>query len=321
MGLGKEGLNALSTWGQEFRSAIETQIVQFTSAPNQVDLRRNTAIGVESDGNAVVNHLEPVKEEDSKSGAALSRSLSLRSLGLHADVPHDVNSARSSMTPVDIPPSADSEITLFEDFEAGLQSGPQAESTPHNTVTQKPISRQPPPPMPVPTKRRSTIRYIKSDNAESEEFKYPSNDTIPEEKPTPHWSTRVRSVIPKANRLSRTPSDAERGLRQLSLLQDRGNIVNTHESGSGRGSPTADIRPLTIGKKQKSRLRPLQLPKGDENANPRVVPTTRNRNIKELTLTRSETTKARGVLRQTEVLPEVVIRPPSNSDYHGFSYD
>jgi hypothetical protein len=242
---------------------------------------------------------------------------------LNADVPHDVTSARSSMNlagpVVEIPASANSEATLFEDFEAGLQSGPQAESTPHNTVTQKPVSRHPPPPMPMPEKRRSTIRYIKSENTENE-FKYPLNETIPEEQPTAHWSTRVRSVVPKGNKLSRSPSDAskDRGLRQLTLLQDRGNIVNTNTS--GRSSPTADIRPLTIGKKQKSRLRPLRLHNGDENANPGgEVPATRTKNIKELSLTRSETAKARGILRQTEMLPEVVVRPPSNSD-HGFAY-
>lgn len=288
---------------------------------------RKDVVGVESTGNtgnAVVTPLEPVKEEETKPVATLGRNTSLRSRGLNADVPHDINSARSSVNlvgHVDIPPSANSEVTLFEDFEAGLESGPQAESTPHNTVTQKPVSRHPPPPMPVPEKRRSTIRYIKSDNTENEEVKYPLNETIPEEQQTAHWSTRVRSVVPKANRLSRSPSDAstkERGLRQLTLLQERGNIVNTNSS--GRSSPTADIRPLTIGKKQKSRLRPLHLQKGDENSNPGDVPATRSRNVKELTLTRSETAKARGILRRTEMLPEVVVRPPSNSEHQGFGY-
>jgi hypothetical protein len=324
LGLGKEGLSSFSTWSQEVRGVIETKMGHLTSAPSNSDLRKNAVVGVEPTGTAIVTPLESVKEEENRSGAALSRNVSLRSLGLNADVPHDVDSARSSMNlagSANIPASANSEVTLFEDFEGGLQSGPQAESTPHNTVTQKLISRHPPPPMPVPEKRRSTIRYIKSDNTENEEPKYPLSQTIPEEQPAAHWSTRIRSVVPKANRLSRSPSDAstkERGLRQLTLLQDHGNTVaNT----SGRSSPTADIRPLAIGKKQKSRLRPLQLPKGDENTKPGgAVTTTRNRNIKELSLTRSETAKARGVLRQTEVLPAVVVRPPSNSEHHGFAY-
>lgn len=282
---------------------------------------------VGSTANDIVAPLEPVQEEENKPGATLARNLSLRSLGLNADVPHDVNSARSSINLpgfVDIPASANSDVTLFEDFESGLKSGPQAESTPHNTVAQKPVSRHPPPPMPVPENNRSSIRYIKSESTTDEAFKYPLNEPIVEEKPIAHWSTRVRSVVPKANRLSRTPSDAsakERGLRQLTLLQDRSN-VNSNTNTSGRSSPTVDIRPLTIGKKPKTRLRPLQLQKGDENANPGSMTdtTTRNKNIKELTLGRSETTKARGFLRQTEVLPEVVVRPPSNSEHHGFGY-
>lgn len=270
-------------------------------------------------------HLQSVKEEEDKPGANLGRSMSLRSLGLNADVPHDVNSARSSVNAVinlalgsDMPPSANSEVTLFEDLEAGLESGPQAESTPHNTVAQKPVTRHPPPPMPVIEKRRSTIRYIKSSNDENE-HKYPLENSTSDAGPTAHWSTRTRSVVPKASRLSRSPPEdsslKDGGLRQLTLLQDRANIINT-TSLNGRNSPTAEIRPLTIGKKQKSRVRPLQLQNRDENA---AVPAgKRSKNLKELTLVRSETSKARGILRQTEVLPDVVVRPPS--EHNGLAY-
>jgi hypothetical protein len=42
-----------------------------------------------------------------------------------------------------------------------------------------------------------------------------------------------------------------------------------------------------------------------ENARP-------SKNIKNLSLARSETSKLRGFLRKTETLPEVVVRPPSS---------
>lgn len=327
-------MHSITTWSQEIRFAIESKIGQYTSVPSNVDLRRNTVAGVELASNDAVTHLQSVKEEEDRPAANLGRSVSLRSLGLNADVPHDVNSNRSSVNAIissapqsDIPPSANSEVTLFE---VGLDSGPQAESTPHNTIVSKPASRHPPPPMPLTEKRRSTIRYIKSSNEENE-YKYPLESSSSDAKPASHWSTRARSVVPKANRLSRSPPEEslakDGGLRQLTLLQDRANIVKTTSS-SGRNSPTAEIRPLTIGKKQKSRIRPLTLqqhpnPNQDENttANVGVIPRKRSKNLKELTLVRSETAKARGILRQTEVLPNVVVRPPSNSESNGFAYN
>jgi len=327
LGLGKEGIHSLTSWSQEIRTTIETKLGHYTSVPSNVDLRRNTVAGAESDANGAVIPLQTVSEEEERSGANLGRSVSLRSLGLNADVPRDVNSVRSSIQsfsnlapPAELPPSANSEMTLFEDFEAGLQSGPQAESTPHNSTTQKPVSRRPPPPM--PEKRRSTIRYIKSDtNTENGQYSYPLEQTASHNtKSTPHLTTRTRSVVPKASRMSHSPSDAsikETGLRQLTLLQDRANIVS-NTNANGRSSPTAEIRPLAIGKKQKSRIRPLQLQqRQDENAS---IPIMRNKNIKELSLTRSETARARGILRQTEVLPEVVIRPPSTFEHQAFAY-
>ena len=39
-----------------------------------------------------------------------------------------------------------------------------------------------------------------------------------------------------------------------------------------------------------------------------------------LTLVRSETSKKRGILRKTEILPDVVVRPPSLSEHTEFAY-
>ena len=326
LSLGKEGMHSLSSWGTEIRNAFEKGVGQYTSVPGNVDLssRRNTVLGVES-GSINVSNLESVQEEVSP--RQLGRALSTRSLGLRADVPHNVDTARSSIASLsNLPPSAASTVTLFDDFEAGMESGPQAESTPHNSVAQKPVSRHPPPPM--PDIRRSSIRYIKT---EAESAVYPIEESA-NENPTStsamssiaHWSTRaVRPLIPKANKLQRSPSDASShrdstgGLRQLTLLQDRGNVVNT-----GSSSPTStQVRPLTFGKKQKSRNHPAQGAQQDENAVPGAAPAPKNKNLKQLTLARSETSKMRGILRKTEVIPEVVVRPPSTTEHHGFVYD
>jgi hypothetical protein len=80
-------------------------------------------------------------------------------------------------------------------------------------------------------------------------------------------------------------------LRPLSLLQSRER--NTRSSVDSVESPTA---PLSLGKRQPqaSKLRPLHL-------------------------ARSATSKARGMLRRTEVLPQVVVRPPSGAQSYIYS--
>jgi len=307
-------MQSLAAWGSDIRNVLEHKVGQYTAVPSNVDIgRRNTVVGIESASNTPPR-LEAVEEEENFN--KMGRAMSTRSLGLRADVPHNVDTARSSVASfTNVPPSAASTVTLFEDFEAGLQSGPQAESTPHNSVAQKPVSRHPPPPM--PDHRRSTIRYIKSDNTQAVPVTYPMEEPTTNTEPTTsamtsiaQWSSRtVRPLIPKASKLQRSPPDPtspKEGLRTLTLLQDRGNIVTTN--------PTPiEIRPLTIGKAQKSRIA-----RQDENATPGAHP--RNKNLKSLTLARSETSKVRGILRKSEVLPEVVVRPPSNSEHTGFAY-
>lgn len=302
----------MAAWSSEIRNALEHKVGQYTAVPGNVDIgRRNTVVGNESASNTPPR-LEAVEEENPNK---MRRAMTTRSLGLRADVPHNVDTARSSVASfTNVPPSAASTVTLFDDFEAGLQSGPQAESTPHNSVAQKPVSRHPPPPM--PDHRRPTIRYIKSDNTQAAPVTYPMEEPINSDPATSamssitQWSSRaVRPLVPKASKLQRSPPNStspKEGLRTLTLLQDRGNIVNDN--------PTPiEIRPLTIGKGQKSRIA-----RQDENATPGANP--RNKNLKSLTLARSDTSKVRGVLRKSEVLPEVVVRPPSNSEHTGFAY-
>ena len=310
----------MANWSTEIRHALESNLGQYTAVPSSVDLgRRNTVVGVESVSNPLAQ-LESVREEEERnaySTSGLKRNVSTRSLGLRADVPHNVDTARSSMVSINnLPPSAASTATLFEDFEAGLDSGPQAESTPHNTVSQKSTSRRAAPP--VPEHRHSTIRYIRSEDSQDVHVTYPLESEAPVEPTTStmslaQWSSRaVRPLMTKASKLQRNSSGSttsKDGLRPLTLLQDRANVTaNT--------SPTSDVRPLSLVKKHKSRVGHQ-----DENAN---VPTTsknKNKNIKSLTLARSETSKMRGILRRTEVLPDVIVRPPSTSEHTEFIYN
>ena len=301
---------SLATWSNEIRHALENRVGQYTS----VDLgRRKTVVGVESASDAFVQ-LDPVHEEGGYAAAGLKRNVSTRSLGLRADVPHNVDTARSSMASINnMPPSAASSATLFEDFEAGLDSGPQAESTPHNSVAHKSAHRAAPP---MPGHRHSTIRYIKSQDSQDNHFIYPLESVAKVEPETSttaavtQWSSRVvRPLVPKANKLQRNSTSSKDGLRPLTLLQDRANIdVN--------GNHVREVRPLTLAKKQKSR--PVHQ---DENANVTTSsPKHKNKNIKLLTLARSDTSKKRGILRKTEILPDVVVRPPSMTEHTEFAY-
>ena len=313
LGLGKEGIHSLTNWGSEIRHALESRVGQYTAVPNNVDLgRRTTVIGVESASNAF-GQLQPVHEEEGYPAAGVKRNLSTRSLGLRADVPHNVDTARSSMTSINnLPPSAASTATLFEDFEAGLDSGPQAESTPHNTVSQKSTHRPVPP---MPGHRHSTIRYIKSQDIQDDHVIYPLESEATAEPVTSttasltQWSSRaVRPLVVKANKLQRNSTSSKDGLRPLTLLQDRANI-------NANNNHISEVRPLALGKKQKSRT-----VHQDENANATTTPKNKNKNIKLLTLARSDTSKKRGILRKTEILPDVVVRPPSLTDHTEFAY-
>jgi hypothetical protein len=304
----------LANWSSEIRHALENRVGQYTALPINIDLgRRKTVIGVESVSNAFVQ-LHPVHEEEGYSTSGVKRNVSTRSLGLRADVPHNVDTARSSMTSINnMPPSAASTATLFEDFEAGLDSGPQAESTPHNSVSQKSAHR--PAPL-MPGHRLSTIRYIRSHDNQDNHVMYSQESEATVEPKTSttasQWSSRgVRSLVSKANKLQRDSSSStspKDGLRPLTLLQDRVNI-------NANSSHISEVRPLSLAKKQKSRA-----VHQDENANVTTTPKNKNKNIKLLTLARSETSKRRGILRKTEILPDVVVRPPSMTEHTEFAY-
>ncbi|KAJ6475651.1 hypothetical protein DFH09DRAFT_445956 [Mycena vulgaris] len=305
LSMGKDGVHSLANWKDEISRALE--LGQYTAFPSNVDIgRRATVFGGESIP-TTLSQLHAVREEEEQP-TRLTRGLSARRLGLQSDVPHDARASMDSFNGNAMPASAASTATLFE-FEAGLDSGPQAESTPHNTVSNKPTSKQRPPPLPLPvpehvmqnarvkSSRRSSIVYISSGDHVS-----PTTPADTENAPTTpsamaslaQWSSRV---IAKPGKLQRKISDAvygtttkpgSPGLRPLALLQDR----NTNMGG--------ETPPLSLRKKHN------KLRVNDENAEPGVSQTKR---LKPLQLARSES-KARGV-RRDEVVPDVVVRPPS----------
>jgi hypothetical protein len=310
-----------AAWTSEISRALENKLGQVVGAQTPGDTqRRNTFWGSEAPPNSGTQLNVVREEEEVPSNSQLTRGLSTRSRGLRADVPLGVDSARNSVTtllselqndkPVP-PPSAASTDTLFEPDPAGSSSGPQAQSTPQDTQKTSALTiskKQPRPPMPQKTRhttRRSSIVYIKSDPDHSP----PLSSRDPTEM-TPRtfsqWSSRAaRPLVPKASKLpSQTKTGSpSAGLRRLSLLQDSGNNLNGAEMSPG------GTRPLLLSKQD------LQ----DENVKPRS--SAKRKNLKPLQLVRSETSKMRGILRKDEVLPAVVVRPPSTNQSHEFGYD
>ena len=232
-------------------------------------------------------------------------------------VPSNVDSVRSSLITLisaldqelQVPPSATSEVTLF-DFDPSLDG--IAKSTPPEPKTQaKRHSRnsEAAPPLPAlstTSSRRSSIVYIKSDEHAAPS---PSPSTLDR---TGRSSPVVRPLAPKpkSSKVRAKKADQEnvapapKGLRQLSLLQDRNQ------------SRTAlpETKPLSLSKSAKKAS--AQDAAGE---NVHRDPSLR-RALRPLKLGRSETTKQRAILRDTEVLPDVVVRPPSDGQHIGFSY-
>ncbi|KAI0751042.1 hypothetical protein C8Q80DRAFT_1307840 [Daedaleopsis nitida] len=337
LGLGKDGIHALSVWRNDLNRAIENRFGQLP--PNAVDnnYRRNTVYGFE--GELVPNsgsHLNVVTEDDELLRPASpmappqhERPVSARTFGpdtlpLPSEIPEGRASSRQSrnslatlITALDQelrmpipPPSATSEITLFnfEEF-APEADGPIASSTPHESQRTKPKSKPRHVP-PVPqlrdgpkASRRSSIKYIVSDeNA-------PVSPSVENAPPSTalgglaQWSARaIRPLVPKSPKSAKSKgkkgslklvSPPAGGLRPLSLLQDRDlNLERTQ------------TKPLSLGKKGKA-------PEVDENAAPSGGLAKVRAGFKPLKLSRSETTKERAALRQKEVLPDLVVRPPS----------
>ena len=274
--------------------------------------RRATVDG----GESAEQYLKAVTEEDESSRPG--------SPGSMLDVPEGIDTSRNSLltliSALDqeinlLPPSATSEVTLF-DFNPGTDG--VFESTPHESKTQPSYKRhsryfEAPPPMPdLPqSARRSSIVYIESDEDTAALPPPPTVDvsgrTSPVVRPlAPRTkASKHRQKKPSVNQENVTPQVDVRGLRQLSLLQDR-----------EQEPVSPPTKPLAIGKSTKKAQKEKE--KDSESIRSRESPL--KRALRPLRLVRSETAKQRAVLREREVLPDVIIRPPSDGQHIGFQF-
>lgn len=302
------GKDAAHTWKNDLNQALATAIGQYATLSTSDTSRRNTVCGDEAVPNFIAH---PVTESQAQqhtttTGACLGRSMSTRNMGLRVEIPQATNSARTSLATL-IPPSAASTVTLFE---AESIFGPIAQSTPFDTQKGYPYSKQyqTAATTQINSSCRSSIVYIKSDENPSQ----PVTSTDRNASPTTLVPSAVKSLVSKASTLQHKSSasanrlTAQSGLRPLSLLKDR----DTNKEGDA--SKLAGTRPLVLGKK-KQKLKATR----DENAEHNSD----NKYLKPLQLRRSESSKMRGMLRRDEVLPTVIVRPPSTNAKMGSPYE
>lgn len=207
--------------------------------------------------------------------------------------------------------------------ETDLASGPVAESTPHNSFTKR-THRHRLSPLPLGkhtiAHKRSSIVCIKSEKSVDDNVTPPAASAMTSLTQRP--SLAVKSLAPRTSELRHKASNIssiltdvksssnKAGLRPLTLLQDRG--TNT----APNFTTMTETRVSSFGKKQKQHRATREIV--DENSDPNVSLRSHCKKLKPLKLARSETSKMRGILRQTEVLPQVIVRPPSEIERSGF---
>ncbi|KAG1735718.1 uncharacterized protein EDB91DRAFT_551386 [Suillus paluster] len=316
LGLGKDTVNSLKC---EINRALATQIGGYASVN---DAKRNTVWEDESVPNLLVHPPTNDENQPAPNGASLGRSISTRTLGLRVEVPHGMDSARTSVaTLFDAertllpPPSAASTVTLFDPM---AEFDPTAQSTPHEKEYQYTRKYQAAAmPRSQPSSKRSSIIYIKSSEEHAQAPSEPetqspieqnnANDISP--RTLAQWSSRVvKPLVPKSSKQRKEVAETamksgSNSLRTLSLLKDRD---SNHDSiGDVAGTGFAGTRPLVLGKKKSKTVK-----EHDEN----VAPSTgsANKYLKPLKLSRTESSKARGMLRKDETIPSVFVRPPSD---------
>lgn len=311
----------MSTWRNDLDQALDNKLERQSEVTQEskYDSRRNTVV---YGGELAAGHYLNVVSEEDEASRPTSPGYTT-GFPDTLDVPHSINSNRNSLATLisaldeelKLPPppmSAASEVTLF-DFDPSADG--VAESTPHESKTQpRRRSNQsdapPVPALPPKTSRRSSIVYIKSDEntapASSVDATGRTSPVVrplaPKSRGTP--KLRLKKLVDQENAAPASPSGSARGLRPLSLLQDR----------DQNRAPAQETRPLTIGKAGKQKA----AASGSENAPKRE--SSLKRALRPLKLVRSETTKQRAALRENEVLPDVVVRPPSGGQHNGFSY-
>ncbi|KAG6832186.1 hypothetical protein H0H92_004918 [Tricholoma furcatifolium] len=295
LGLGKDG--ALAHRCADVRGTLESKGAQYYTAVSASSVDRRSTVFA---GDTVPSTLArgARRETEGTTSVNLNHFSSTRSLGLHADVPHGLDTPRESIT--SLPPiSAASMATLFDVFTASLD-GPAAQSTPHNRALNEPgMSKCTSLSMALPEqKHSSSIIYVKESDCKFLPTPAAAESTTSSPISTiMQWSSRaVRPLITKATlklQHKRTNADStlsgsksgyiSENLRPLMLLRARDSNADA--------SPVKDTtRPLTLGRKQMTReTTSVQ----DENVYPSMR--SKNKGLKPLKLARSDTSKMRGL--------------------------
>ncbi|KAG2135727.1 uncharacterized protein EDB93DRAFT_821872 [Suillus bovinus] len=317
LGLRKGTTNNLKS---EISRALATSIGGYAAVNTG---KHDMVWGDESDPNHLARPPVNVDQQPVQDSASLGRTMSTRTLGLHAEAPQGMENARSSVAAHDtttiLPPSsAASTVTLFDpmaEFDPTAQSTPlQAKEYNFTRKYQAAIM-----PRSQPTSKRSSIVYIKS----SEEHTQAPSESEPEAQPpternntnvmssltVSQWPTRaVKPLILSSGKQRKDdPEPATKSgsnsLRTLSLLKDRDS--NHDSTGDVTRNGFAGTRPLVLGKKKSKTVK-----EHDENVAPGASSV--NKRLKPLKLSRTDSSKVRGMLRKDETLPIVLVRPPSD---------
>ncbi|KAG1735416.1 hypothetical protein EDB19DRAFT_1724333 [Suillus lakei] len=311
LGLGKDAANALKS---EISRALASKIGGYATVN---DGRRNTVWGDEAAPNLLAH---PSVNDDKRSvqnGTSLGRTIKL---GLRVEVPHGMDSMHTSVATLDTatilpPPSAASTVTLFDpmaEFDPAAQSTPLHEKEHHFARKHQAAAI----PRSQPALKRSSIIYIKSPEERAKALTEPearshternNADDISPRTLAP-WSSRVKPLIPKSSKQRKDATEpatksGSNSLRTLSLLKNRDS--NQDSTGDVAGNRFAGTRPLVLGKKKSKTVK-------EHNENVAPSASSVNKYLKPLKLSRTESSKVRGMLRRDETLPSVLVRPPSD---------
>ncbi|KAG1806304.1 uncharacterized protein HD556DRAFT_1468247 [Suillus plorans] len=315
LGLRKDTVSNLKS---EIGRTLATRIGGYATVN---DGRRNTPAwrdDSEPASNLLADPPVNVDKQPVQNGASLGRTASTRTRG--AEVPHSMESARTSVATLDTatifpPPSAASTVTLFDpmtEFDPAAQSTPLHEKEYHFARKHQAAAM----PRSQPTSQRSSIVYIRSSEKHTQAPSEPEAQPPTERNNTndmssltvAQWSTRVVKplILPSSKQRKDATEPATKSgsnsLRTLSLLKDR---VSNHDSTGDARNGFAGTRPLVLGKKRSKTVK-----EHDENVAPSASSV--NKHLKPLKLSRTESSKVRGILRKDETLPIVLVRPPSN---------
>ncbi|GJE84562.1 hypothetical protein PsYK624_006380 [Phanerochaete sordida] len=287
LNLGRDGLHALSSWGSDLRRALDSKPSQYETLRPDIpeirieETRRTTVYG----GEYVEQYLKAAGEDDSYLHPDSPGFTTGFPPSESLDVPESINMSRNSL------------LTLISALDDELQAvRPSSAASDATLFDFDPHADG---------AAASTPHELKT--------KHFSHDGAAPRAASPDMAGRtapvVRPLAPKSKpskHRAKKPSDGQEnvappGLRPLALVPS--------------------TRPLALGKGMKPpRDKELRrLSELGENGRVRRDSGLK-RALKPLRLGRSETTKQRAALREQELLPDVVVRPPSDGQHVGFSY-